>query len=144
MEGSWDAKKRAASGEDRQTLAKSKPDHEGVMKGDAICNETDLLETELKGNKFSIGYSKSGKAKCKNCSKLIGKDSLRIGKLVPFKDTHIHQFYHLTCAFELFKRARVASNIISKVSEVDGVENITEAEKSNLEYLITQSIASRS
>ena len=79
-------------------------------------------------NIFNIGKALSGRSTCKECKTKITKDSLRIGKLVPFKDTHITHFFHVDCAFQSFKRARVKSNIISETGDVDGAEILTSDE----------------
>ena len=114
---------------------------EGIDDG---CGGISTSDAGMKGNKFSIDHSKNGRAKCKECGKLIARGELRIGKLVSFKDIYIHQFHHLTCAFESFKRARVLSSVISKASEVDGIVMLTPTEKSKLDKLIEQSNAARS
>ena len=79
-------------------------------------------------NIFNIGKALSGRSTCKECKTKITKDSLRIGKLVPFKDTHITHFFHVDCAFQSFKRARVKLNIISETGDVDGAEILTSDE----------------
>ena len=141
MESSWDSKKRVAPGKNHQALTTSMHGHEGAMNEEIedLCTG----EVAFEGNKFSTDHSKNGRAKCKECSKLIAKGDIRIGKLVPFKDTHIHRFYHLVCAFESFKRARLLPNVISKSCEVDGVDILTEAEKAMLEKLIAELNARR-
>jgi ribonuclease P/MRP protein subunit RPP40 len=67
---------------------------------------------------------------------VIPKDALRIGKHVPFKDKQILQFFHIECAFESFEKARVATNIITDITELDGVEGITDDEKLQIINLI--------
>ena len=81
------------------------------------------------GNKFTIDYSKRGTAKCRKCKKSIPKDILRIGKNAMFKEKHIIQYYHITCVFETFKNAKLASKTLTNINELDGVENITEDER---------------
>ena len=46
-----------------------------------------------------------------------------------FKEKHIIQYYHITCAFETFKNAKLASKTLTNINELDGVENITEDER---------------
>ena len=81
-----------------------------------------------KGKTFSIEKAKSGRASCKECKKKIPKDVLRIGKYTPFKNIYITHFFHVDCAFKVFKRARVKENIISGVEDVDGIDNLAESE----------------
>ena len=84
------------------------------------------------GNKFSVDYSKHGTAKCKACVKVIAKNELRIGKLVPFKNVYIKQYYHMDCAFGSFQKARVVTNVISNVYEIDGFDHINAVDKSHI------------
>ena len=65
-----------------------------------------------KSNIFSVDYSKNGTAKFKVCNKVISKGILRIGKLAPFRSEYIKRFHHVSCAYRLFRRARLARNII--------------------------------
>ena len=95
------------------------------------------------GNKFSVDYSKRGTAKCKVCKKVIVKNEIRIGKSVPFKTTHIIQYQHVNCTFKRFQKARVASNVITEVSEIDGFETIKNEDKSRITELIEKDKASR-
>ena len=88
--------------------------------------DNEILNT---ANKFCVDYSKRGTAKCKVCKKCILKSVLRIGVYTVFKGKSITIFHHVTCFFEKMKRARVESNVIQAPSEVDGFEEISEADK---------------
>ena len=127
MEGSWNPKKRVAAGEDHQALA-------NMQEEDDRGNENDVNGAcaDASQNLFFVDYSKNGKAKCNRCKKLIPKDELRIGKLVPFKVGHIKKYFHVNCSFLAFRRARLASNLILDMSVIDGLDNITEEERKNL------------
>ena len=94
-------------------------------------------DTSLSGNKFSVGYSKRETAKCKICTKVIEKNELRIGKLVLFKLWHIMENSHVDCAFESFRNARVATNVINDVGELDGFEFINTNDKPRI-YKLTE------
>ena len=83
-------------------------------------------------NIFAVDHSKNGKAKCKECDKIIIKDELRIGKLVPFKTKFTTRFFHIQCAFKSFRRVRNASNVISHISQLDGVLDINAQEKDTI------------
>ena len=139
MEGSWYSKKRFTLGEDHQALIEATNTNERGTCSKSV--ETD--EFKQKGNKFCIDYSKNGKAKCKECRNVIAKDDLRLGKHVPFKEIHILQYYHLSCAFASFKRARVLTNIISNISEIDGMNGVSPDERKKVVELIEQSNATR-
>ena len=75
-------------------------------------------------NSFSIDYSKRGNAKCKKCKKNIAKDKLRIGKSVPFKGKYISRYFHVSFAFAMFRKARVATSIVSRSDDLDGFDEI--------------------
>ena len=66
----------------------------------------------------------------KHCKNIIMKGCLRIGKYVWFKNKHILNFFHVKCAFTMFRKARLASNVISNVDEIDGFNIITPEEQS--------------
>jgi hypothetical protein len=95
------------------------------------------------GNKFSVDYSKRGTAKCNKCKKQITKGEIRIGKSVAFKAKYILQYYHVECVFDSFHKARLATNIITSINEIDGLDSITEEEKSRFISLIDDANAKR-
>ena len=134
MEGSWNSKKRITSGENHQALIKATTSSEG----DTSSNSEVLDESKRRGNKFCIDHSLNGKAKCRECKNVIAKDELRIGKHVPYKEIHIIQYYHLSCAFTTFKRARVLASVISNVTEIDGMEGISLEERMRVEDMIRE------
>ena len=68
--------------------------------------------------------------------KVIDKNELRTGKLVPFKLCHIKQYSHVDCAFESFRKVRIATNMINDVSELDGFDFINTNDKSRINKLI--------
>ena len=118
--------------------------------GYQICeehdNETNVDDKEINNkacNTFSIDHSKNGRAKCKECGKTISIGELRIGKYVPFKNIFITKFFHLNCAFESFKRARISSSVITEINDVNGVNLLTEDEQLLLKEFIDKSINSR-
>lgn len=57
---------------------------------------------------------------------MIPKDQFRIAKLVPFKVRFIKHFFHITCAFKSFLKARTDRNIIKSVSDVCGLNLVPE------------------
>ena len=70
------------------------------------------------------------------CVKVIDRNELRIGKLVTFKVGYIIQHRHVDCAFRLFSKARVVTNVIVDVDEIDGFDLINGDEKSRITNLV--------
>ena len=87
-------------------------------------------ENFVKGKKFCVDHSENGRAKCRKCKKVILKGVLRIGKNVQFKEKYILHYYHVQCIFESFKRSRYASNVITEINEIAGIDEVTEEEQS--------------
>ena len=100
--------------------------------------ENDIRNEDVTGNKFSIDYSKRGTAKCRVCKKLISKDDLRIGMSVQYKSSFYIQYRHVQCAFNAFRRARVASNVITTVDNLDGFKDLLPEDMSSIKTLITE------
>ena len=94
-------------------------------------------------NRFCVDYAKRGTAKCRTCNKLIGKNLLRVGKFVAFKEKIITRFYHPDCAFASFAKARHLENVIKDLDEVDGVKSITESDRMYLTEAIRKGNAER-
>ena len=88
------------------------------------------------GKMFCVDHSKNGRAKCRKCRKNIDKDMIRIGKNVIFKDQYILHYFHVECIFDSFKRARSLSNVITSLSEIAVLEDISDEERSMLTSLI--------
>lgn len=102
-------------------------------------DESSLLDSSKDENsydKFSIDCAKSGRAKCKNCKKLILKGVYRIGKAVQYKVGYIIQYSHIECIFKAFTKARSASNIIRDIDHLKGINTTPEEIKSQLKELI--------
>ena len=98
-------------------------------------NETTQEEecnTEDTPNKFRVDYSKRGTAKCTVCKKCIPKEELRMGTYASFKGKTITTFHHVACFFQKMQKARVESNVIRNSSEIDGFDDISEADKESL------------
>ena len=92
-------------------------------KNETIEND-EIHNNQSSTNVFQADLSKRGTAKCVECKKVIIKDEVRIGKLVPYKEKHFLRFSHIDCAFNSFRRARIASSVISDISQVDGADDI--------------------
>ena len=72
-------------------------------------------------NKFCVDIAKTGKAKCRHCNKQIDKNRLRIGKYIAFNGKTITYFYHPSCAFALFGKARRSENVVQDLLMVSRV-----------------------
>ena len=106
------------------------------------CESSTIIDNDyVSTNIFAVDYSKNGKARCKVCREFIDKGNLRIGKLVAFKEKHFYHFYHLPCAFHSFKKARIAKNVITSLTDLDGAEQLTENERNYLNQLIKEYIS---
>ena len=96
------------------------------------------------GKKINIDYSKMGTALCKRCGQIIVTGELRIGKYVLFKRKYILQYYHVQCAFDSFRSARLATNTVMDIKEIEGVKNITSEEKIRIVKLTSEVNTNRS
>ena len=83
-----------------------------------------------------MDYSKRGTCKCKHCRKKIGKGEIKIGKSVEYKEKHILQYYRINCVFKTFRRARLSTNVINNINEINGLHQITGKEKLQITSLI--------
>ena len=85
-----------------------------------------------------MDYSKLGTAKCRKCKKNVPKGELRVGKRVPFKVVHIIQYFHINCAFALFQKARISTNVISNTEDIDGINAILEEDNLRIGRLLSE------
>ena len=99
--------------------------------------------TSNTANKFSIDYSKRGTAKCKICKKCIPKNELRIGVYTVFKGKTITYYHHVACCFLKMKKARVELNVIQSPKDIDGFEEISEADQEVIVKLIDEDKSKR-
>ena len=107
--------------------------------------EKDARTEEIAGpNKaFLIDYCKRGTTKCKRCKKQIPKGELRIGKSFMFKTKYIFQYLHTQCAFDSFKKARLAVNTITCMDDMDGFELIEDDDRVKILQMIETANAER-
>ena len=89
-------------------------------------------------NNFCTDYSIRGTAKCKKCKLIIAKSIIRIGKYTDFKGKSIKHYYHLPCAFKSFEKARVITNVITSVDEIDGFSEIREEDRLIIKEMIDE------
>ena len=64
----------------------------------------------------------------------MDKNVLRFGKRVIFKSRYIQQYFHVDCAFEIFKKARVPTTVFGSLNELKGFSQISSPDK----YYITR------
>ena len=130
MEGTWVAKKRLVNQEvseadnSNTALIHGHKNKYEKVNNSSVPDINDNPNDATSVNKFSIDYSKRGTAKCRKCKKVISKGIVRIGKNVPFKAGHIIQYYHVNCAFESFLKAKLETNVITSINEIDGIESV--------------------
>ena len=149
MEGPRNTKKRYAAKEVPETESSCQSvNHSVTLNTNSVANNEEEKSDEESGNEISINlfkveHSKTGTAKCVECEKKIDQGSLRIGKMVPYKQKHITRFYHVPCAFLAMRRARIASNIIEDISQLDGIDAVSPDERNQIIKLIEDDKASR-
>ena len=86
----------------------------------------------ISSNKFCADYSIRGTAKCRFCKKHIPKGELRMGTYTSFKGRTITNYYHVKCNFNKMRKARVESNVIKDSHEIDGFNNLAEADQQTI------------
>ena len=91
-------------------------------------------------NKYIVGYAKLGTSSCKKCKQKIEKGSLRIGKVTPnpFSDDggDMKQWFHPSCIFETFVRARAATKKIEDTDDLEGFGDLQPEDKEVIKDLI--------
>ena len=91
-------------------------------------------------NKYIVGYAKLGTSSCKKCKQKIDKGALRIGKVVPnpFGDDggDMKQWFHPSCIFETFLRARATTKKIEEPDDVEGFGDLRPEDKDVINELI--------
>ncbi|KAL3861294.1 hypothetical protein ACJMK2_007333 [Sinanodonta woodiana] len=92
--------------------------------------------------KFIVGYAKLGTSNCKKCRVKIEKGSLRVGKVVPnpFSDEggDMKNWYHPSCIFETFKRARATTKKIEDSDDLEGFADLEDEDKDLIQKLIAE------
>ncbi|KAL8569648.1 hypothetical protein ACOMHN_005765 [Nucella lapillus] len=91
-------------------------------------------------NRYVAGYAKLGTSSCKKCKTKIEKGALRVGKVVsnPFGDDggDMKQWFHPSCIFDTFLRARAATKKIEEPDDVEGFGDLRQEDKDVLNQLI--------
>ncbi|XP_021375504.1 DNA ligase 3-like [Mizuhopecten yessoensis] len=98
---------------------------------------------KMADNRYVIGYAKLGTSGCKGCKTKIEKGSLRIGKVTanPFGgDGDMKQWYHPSCIFNTFKRARATTKKIEEPDDMEGFSEIQQEDKDMINKLIKENL----
>lgn len=99
-----------------------------------------LSTISMSENKYIVGYARLGTSSCKKCKSKIDKGGLRIGKVVsnPFSDEggDMKQWYHPSCMFETFKRARATTKKIEEPEDMEGFGDLQQEDKDSLNKMI--------
>ncbi|XP_062816539.1 DNA ligase 3 [Anolis carolinensis] len=92
--------------------------------------------------RYCVDYAKRGTASCKKCKEKLAKGAVRIGKVVPnpFSDSggDMKEWYHVKCAFEKLQRARATTKRIEDLTDLEGWEELQEAEKEDINRHIAE------
>ena len=92
---------------------------------------------------FIVDYCKKGTTKCRRCKKNIPLAALRIGKLAKFKTKDIFHYFHVTCAFKSFEKARSSANTITCMDDIMGFDLIRDDERKLILQLMDEVNAKR-
>ena len=77
-------------------------------------------------------YTLDVQAGCKKCKQKIEKGEIRIAKITasPFSDDgEMKHYHHPACIFETFKKARETNKVIEDPSDLEGWQEVEEADK---------------
>uniref|UniRef100_A0A1Y1KHU9 DNA ligase n=1 Tax=Photinus pyralis TaxID=7054 RepID=A0A1Y1KHU9_PHOPY len=90
---------------------------------------------------FVIDRAKQGRAACKKCKAKCVVAELRIAKVVPspFGAGKMNNWYHLDCMFEQFLKQRATTLRIQSAEEIDGFDNLDDADKADIINRIKES-----
>jgi hypothetical protein len=96
--------------------------------------------SDMADNRYVVGYAKLGTSSCKKCKQKIDKGGLRIGKVVanPFGDDggDMKQWFHPSCIFETFVRARATTKKIEEPDDMEGFGDLKQEDKDAINQLI--------
>lgn len=109
-----------------------------VLKKQLFSFQT-VVSINMAENKYLTGYAKLGTSSCKKCKQKIDKGALRIAKLVfnPFsQDGDMKQWFHPTCIFETFVRARASTKKIEDPDDLEGFSDLQQEDKDTILKLI--------
>ncbi|XP_043914477.1 DNA ligase 3 [Protopterus annectens] len=98
-------------------------------------------KTGMAEQRYCVDYAKQGRAGCKKCKDKIMKGVVRIGKVVPnpFSESsgEMKEWYHVKCIFEKLERARATTKKIEDITDLEGWEQLQDAEKELINQHIT-------
>ncbi|XP_074662069.1 DNA ligase 3-like isoform X2 [Tubulanus polymorphus] len=110
---------------------------QNIRKFSSLIKELTIIkEVDYKtmaDNRYSCDYAKRNTSACKKCKAKIDKGELRLAKLVanPFSDGggDMKQYFHPSCIFETFVRARATTKKIEEPDDLEGFSDLTDADK---------------
>ena len=86
-------------------------------------------------------YTLDVQAGCKKCKQKIEKGEIRIAKITasPFSDDgEMKHYHHPACIFETFKKARATTKVIEDPSDLEGWQEVEEADKQTILKLMRE------
>uniref|UniRef100_A0A7M4ECM5 DNA ligase n=1 Tax=Crocodylus porosus TaxID=8502 RepID=A0A7M4ECM5_CROPO len=103
-----------------------------------LCSAPEAMAEQ----RYCVDYAKRGTAGCKKCKEKILKGMVRIGKVVPNPFTEsggdMKEWYHVKCMFEKLGRARATTKKIEDITDLEGWEELEDAEKDLINQLISE------
>ena len=64
-----------------------------------------------------------------NVKKCIQKDVLGIGKPTIFRNKEILSYFHVSCMFKSFEKAKIAQSIIANIGQISGLDELASKDK---------------
>ena len=106
-------------------------------------SEQEIIAEQDQKQLFMVDYCKRGTTKCRKCKKKIPSAALRIGKSAKFRTRDIYHYFHVTCAFQSFEKARSSANTITCMDDILGFDLIRDDERVMILQLMDEVNAKR-
>ena len=98
-----------------------------------------MMSGLLGPNTFRADYATTrvaGRSRCKKCRKMFQAGDVRVGKRPPrvqqdIKAVRVH-WYHPACIFKSFERAAYKTKTLERVGDVEGFDNLRDADRADL------------
>ena len=98
-----------------------------------------MMSGLLGPNTFRADYATTrvaGRSRCKKCRKLFNAGDVRVGKRPPrvredVPAVRVH-WYHPACIFKSFERAAYKTKTLERVGDVEGFDNLQDADRADL------------
>ena len=110
-----------------------------------------MMSGLLGPNTFRVDYATTrvaGRSRCKKCRKMFSAGDVRVGKRPPrvredVAAVRVH-WYHPACIFKSFERAAYKTKTLERVGDVEGFDNLRDADRADLAARIAAWSARRS